>query len=376
MNFGGIIRLWYKKNLRDLPMRRTRDPYKIWIAEVIMQQTRINQGLPYYHAFLDAFPDVASLAAAGEDEVLKKWQGLGYYNRARNLQEAARDIEKRFGGHMPSDYEGLLSLKGVGKYTAAAIASFCYGEAVPAVDGNVARVISRLFGVEEAVNSSAGEKQIYALAQALMDETLGEKTNSTTDSQLPTDPRLGSTPAGIFNQAMIEFGAMWCVPVSPDCGGCPLKEHCEAYGRGRVDQLPAKVPKKKPVDRWICFYIVIYKGEIILTRRGTDDIWKSLYQFPLSEWDVPPAESEMLELWPSLFAPALPPAFSLKGISPEIKHQLSHQTLHARFIHLELLEWPRELPEGWMKISMDRVDDYPVPRLINRYMESSNFFYL
>jgi len=354
MKFGGIIRSWYKKNLRDLPMRRTRDPYKIWIAEVIMQQTRMNQGLPYYHRFISAFPDVATLASAKEDEVLKLWQGLGYYNRARNLQEAARDIEKRFGGHMPSDYEGLLSLKGVGKYTAAAIASFCYGEAVPAVDGNVARVLARLFGVEEAVNSPAGEKLILALAGEEMD----------------------SEDAGTHNQAMIEFGAMFCVPVSPDCELCPLGDHCEAYGSRQVDRFPVKLPKRKPVDRWMRFYIILHEGECILIRRGTGDIWKSLYQFPSVESDIVLSESGMMERWASLFAPAPPPAFSLKHTSEEIKHALTHRTLHARFVHVEIQEWPEVLPDGWKKISMDRLDDFPVPRLINRYMESFNFSYL
>jgi len=372
MKFGGIIRGWYKKNKRDLPMRCTRDPYKIWIAEVIMQQTRINQGIPYYLDFISAFPDVASLAAASEDEVLKKWQGLGYYNRARNLKEAARDIMERLGGEMPQSYEGLISLKGVGKYTAAAIASFCYGEPVAAVDGNVARVLARLFGVELPVNTPAGEKQILALASELMD---------------PQD-------AGNHNQAMIDFGAMLCVPVSPDCEKCPLKNHCEAYGSRRVDQLPKKIPKKKPVDRWIWFYIIIYKGEtmykgetiyngetiykgeIILTQRGTETIWKSLYQFPAMESASPCSETEMLNRWTSLFAPASPPAFSLKKISPEIKHQLTHRTLHARFFHLEIEEWPRELPGGWMKISVDRLADFPVPQLIKRYMESINFSYI
>jgi len=351
MKLDEIIREWYKKNKRDLPIRQTFDPYRIWIAEVIMQQTRLNQGLPYYHRFIEAFPDVHSLATASEMEVLNLWQGLGYYSRARNLQVAARDIEERFEGHMPSDYEGLLSLKGVGKYTASAIASFCYGEPVAAVDGNVSRVIARLFGVEEPINSSAGARQIDLLAMELLDHK---------------DP-------GTHNQAMIDFGAMMCVPVSPRCEECPLSVHCEAFGSRRVDQLPAKIPKKKPVDRWIWFYIIICKGEIVLTRRGTDEIWKSLYQFPAEESDTPLSETGMMDRVASLFLPPSPPAFSLKKISPEIKHQLTHLTLHARFIHLELERWPETLPGPWIKIFPDNMDDFPVPRLINRYMESFNF---
>ena len=331
-------------------MRQTMDPYRIWIAEVIMQQTRLNQGLPYYHRFIEAFPNVQTLASASEIEVLNLWQGLGYYSRARNLQEAARDIGERFEGHMPSDYEGLLSLKGVGKYTAAAIASFCYGEQVAAVDGNVSRVIERLFGVEEAINSSAGARQIDTLAAELLD---------------PEDP-------GTHNQAMIDMGGMICLPVSPRCGECPLSLHCEAFGSGRVDRLPLKIPKKKPVDRWIWFYILIGEGEIVLTQRGTDEIWKSLYQFPAEESDTPLSETGMMDRAASLFA-LPPPALSLKKISPEIKHQLTHLTLHARFIHLELERWPKRLPEAWIKIFPYQMDDFPVPRLINRYMESFNF---
>lgn len=332
-------------------MRLTKDPYKIWIAEVIMQQTRLNQGLPYYHRFIEAFPNVQMLASASEMEVLNLWQGLGYYSRARNLQEAARDIEERFGGRMPSDYESLLSLKGVGKYTAAAIASFCYGEPVAAVDGNVSRVIARLYGVEEAINSSAGARQIENLAAGLLD---------------PEDP-------GTHNQAMIDMGAMICVPVSPRCGECPLSDFCEAFGSGRADRLPMKIPKKKPVDRWIWFYIIICKGEILLTQRGRDKIWKSLYQFPAEESATPLSETGMMDRAASLFLPASPPALSLKKISPEIKHQLTHLTLHARFIHLEVERWPKSLPEPWIKIFPGQMDDFPVPRLINRYMESFNF---
>jgi len=358
MNLDGIIREWYKKNKRDLPMRHTFDPYRIWIAEVIMQQTRLNQGLPYYHKFIETFPNVHSLATASEMEVLNLWQGLGYYSRARNLQAAAQHIVEQLGGQMPGDYKGLLGLKGVGKYTAAAIASFCYGEPVAAVDGNVSRVIARLFGVEEPINSSAGARQIDTLAGELLDRK---------------DP-------GTHNQAMIDFGAMICVPVSPRCGECPLSEFCEAYGSNRVDQLPVKIPKKKPVDRWIWFYIIRCKGKIALMQRGSKEIWKSLYQFPAEESDTPLSETGMMDRAASLFAPASPteipaspPAFSLKKISPEIKHLLTHLTLHARFIHLELERWPDTLPEAWIKIFPTQMGDFPVPRLINRYMESFNF---
>lgn len=339
MKIGGIIREWYKKNRRELPWRSTRDPYRIWLSEVILQQTRVNQGLNYYIEFLNSFPDVHTLALAGEDEVLKKWQGLGYYSRARNLHQAARDVVAHFGGTLPRTYEGLLTLKGVGRYTAAAIASICFGEPRAVVDGNVSRVIARLFGVEEPVNTGAGARTIESLAMELLDRD---------------DP-------GNHNQAMMEFGALQCVPVSPDCGNCPLLDHCEAAGSQRVAQLPVKIPRRRPVERWMYFYIIIYRGETILVKRGTGDIWKSLYHFPVVESDLP-LDHEGLE------EPIIVNA-GIRKISDPIRHQLTHRTIIARFIHVEPLEWPRPLPGGWIKISLEQLDDFPVPRLINRYLD-------
>jgi len=346
MKFGGILRGWYKKNKRDLPWRYTRDPYKIWLSEVIMQQTRVNQGLKYYLEFVKTFPNVASLAAAHEDEVLKKWQGLGYYSRARNLHQAAKDIDSQMGGKFPDNYEGLLGLKGVGNYTASAIASICFGEPKAVVDGNVSRVVARLFGVEEPINSTSGGKTITSLADQMLDRN---------------DP-------GTHNQAIMEFGALQCVPVSPNCSICPLAEQCNALLSGRVFQLPVKIPKKKPKKRWFYFYIYRCNGKIILTKRGTEDIWKSLYQFPGIESDEALTEKMVIE---NVVTSSLP--FSILKISPEIKHQLTHRTILARFIHVDLQQWPEELPPGWIKISLDQVNDYPVSRLINRYMESAIF---
>jgi len=348
MNFGLIIRGWYKKNLRELPMRRTRDPYKIWVSEIIMQQTRMNQGIPYYLRFIEAFPAVADLAAAPEDSVLKLWQGLGYYSRARNLQESARYIMEHLDGKIPGDFEGLLKLKGVGRYTAAAIASICYDEPCAAVDGNVSRVIARLYGVDDPVNSTGGARQIQALAQEMLDHG---------------DP-------GTHNQAMIDFGAMQCVPSSPPCPSCPLAAGCHANLTGRVDLIPAKIPKQRPKKRWFYFYLILYKGNIILTKRGEKDIWRSLYQFPVLEPESPLPEKELLDAGiPAQLASRLQKV----SLSGPVTHQLTHQSIHARFIHLEMSSLPDNLPADWIQVPLQEVDQYPVPRLIHRYLESVKF---
>lgn len=352
MKFGIIIREWYKKNVRELPMRQTRDPYKIWISEIVLQQTRMNQGLPYYLSFIETFPDVASLARASEDEVLLKWQGLGYYNRARNLQWSARYIMEQLGGTIPGDFQGLLKLKGVGRYTAAAIASFCYNEAVAAVDGNVARVIARLYGVEDPVNSTSGSRQIEALAQELLDAD---------------DP-------GNHNQAMIDFGALQCTPSSPKCNTCPLSDSCFAYLRGKVDLIPLKNPGRKAQLRWFYFYIISHKDRVILTKRGDQDIWKSLYQFPVRESLSPVSEEELLgHLMSNSAFGGLSARVIKTSLSATIPHQLSHRTIQARFIHAEVSSLPSKLPEGWLLVEHKNLDSYPVPRLIQRYLESFKF---
>lgn len=366
-----IIREWYEKNRRDLPWRSASDPYRILLSEVILQQTRISQGINYYHRFLETFPDVKALAEAEEEQVLKVWQGLGYYSRARNLHQAAGQIVRQFGGKLPGNYNHLLGLKGVGPYTAAAIASICFGEPRAVVDGNVARVLSRLYGVEDAVNSTAGARSIARLADELLDRD---------------DP-------GTHNQAIMEFGALQCIPSKPDCPACPLNASCIALHTGRVERLPVKNRGRKPVERWMYFYIIRCGREIILTRRGTDDIWGGLYQFPLVESGTELGDEEILRrlqtllngnhpgpVVPSGAAPVLPgpghPERTIEKISRTIRHQLTHRSLRARFIHVTIDRWPEPLPAEWTKISSGRLDDFPVPRLINRYMEVVRNSYL
>ena len=362
MNLSGIIHGWYEKNFRELPMRSTRDPYRTWVAEVILQQTRMDQGLPYLKNFLHSFPDVRALASAREDEVLRVWQGLGYYSRARNMHASARYILDQLGGEMPGSYLELLKLKGVGKYTAAALASWCYGEPVAAVDGNVARVIARLFGITEAVNSPAGEKNVQKLAEELLDRN---------------DP-------GRHNQAMIEFGALQCVPKSPPCQLCPLSAAggCEARLQDRVDQIPVKLKNKKPSDRWFYYYVIRSGRETVLVQRSGKDIWEGLYEPPMIESEGPRSEEEIVEQMLPLILRESEAAYGLGPgtgrrligeLSAPLRHQLSHQTIHARFLQVELDHLPHPLPERWRPVALEELERFAMPRLIHRYLDSSNF---
>ena len=350
MKISEILHDWYEKNKRDLPWRHTSDPYRVWLSEVILQQTRVNQGLDYYLAFLDSFPDIFALAEAPGDRVMKLWQGLGYYTRARNMHATAREVAEKMGGEMPRRYEDLLKLKGVGRYTAAAIASICFGEPRAVVDGNVARVISRLYGVEKPVNGTEGGKVIASLAEELLDRE----------------------QPGVHNQALMEFGSLQCVPAGPDCGGCPLSRLCVARKTGRVDRLPVKIPKRKPAGRWMYYCILRCGGETILTRREENDIWKSLYQFPLLESEGPLEDGVLLARMEKDLLPA-GMRITLEKISPPVKHQLTHRTIHAKFVHADTDRWPDPLPGGWRRIPADRLHDFPFPRLIHRYLEVLNF---
>jgi A/G-specific adenine glycosylase len=370
MNFGVIIRGWYEKNKRVLPWRLTTDPYAIWISEVILQQTRIDQGLAYYLRFMENFPDIGSLARAGEDRVLKIWQGLGYYSRARNLHHTAKYISKHLGGIFPATYQELLELRGIGPYTAAAIASICFGEPRAVVDGNVSRVIARLYGVDEPVNRPPGTRLVARLAQQLMDEAAVAGPRAVQESPAAYSRSGGASLPGIHNQAMMEFGALQCIPLSPRCGECPLAGGCSAYATGRVGQLPVKIRGRKPVNRWFYFYVITSNGETVLEKRGNTDIWGSLYQFPLVESTSERTEQEALEEISRILGER---ETTLRSFSPPVRHQLTHRTIFARFIHLEVSSLGQGLPGGWIVVPADRMDQYPVPRLIHRYLESVNF---
>ncbi len=342
MTFSHKILAWYAGHKRELPWRKTRDPYKIWLSEIILQQTRVAQGVPYYEAFLEAYPGVYDLAAAPEREVLKLWQGLGYYSRARNMHATARDIVSLHGGDFPRDYQGLKALKGVGDYTASAIGSICFGLPLPVVDGNVYRVLSRYFGVDLPIDGTAGIRYFKELAAAVMD--VGDIRD--------------------YNQGIMEFGAMQCVPKAPDCGRCPLAGSCVALREGRVGELPQKTGKK--TSRLRHFNYLVYldsQGSTLMEERKGPGIWRHLYQFPLieSREELFPGELESQ----LLSEPGLPPvdSLSLYNDSP-IVHKLSHQRLHAKF-------WvgrtDRVLEEG---VRWGELQDYPVPVLIADFIKT------
>ncbi len=265
---------WFSFHKRELPWRSTRDPYKIWLSEIILQQTRILQGIDYYQRFIEKFPTIFDLANASEDEVLKLWQGLGYYSRARNLHYTAQFIVNNFNGRFPTDYKTILSLKGIGHYTAAAISSIAFDQPYPAVDGNIYRLISRYFGIKSPVDTEKGKKEVIEIAKELM-----PKKN-----------------AGFHNQALMEFGALQCIPKSPNCKICPLYDSCYAVKHNLQNELPLKTKKTKQRTRYFYYYLIEYKNSIYFEKRETNDIWKNLYQLPLLESVEELSESEILNL--------------------------------------------------------------------------------
>ncbi|MEM9023161.1 MAG: A/G-specific adenine glycosylase [Bacteroidota bacterium] len=350
MEFHESLREWYLKNHRDLPWRANRDPYQIWLSEIILQQTRVDQGIGYYHRFLEQYPTVNDLAGASEDAVLKLWQGLGYYSRARNLHYTARFIRDEYGGKFPSNHAAIRQLKGVGDYTAAAIASFAFGLPHAAVDGNVMRVLSRIFGLDEPIDSTAGKKAITQLAHELID---------------PDDP-------ATFNQGMMEFGALQCVPRQPACPSCTFIDRCAAFATGRVADLPVKRKKTASRDRYFHYLVISWKGQLYLRKRTGKGIWQNLHEFPLVETPtaLEPDALPASESWQRIFAGTQP---VVKSVSPLFKHILSHQRIHARFWQITLPDaTPPKLEPDVFAIPADAFSQYAVPRLIERYMVGEN----
>ncbi len=341
--FGKTVMKWYDANKRDLPWRNTKDPYLIWLSEIILQQTRVDQGLPYYSAFAKNFPDVKSLAKANENRVLKLWQGLGYYSRARNLHATAKQVTKNYKGKFPADYNELLNLKGVGPYTAAAIASLAFELPHAVVDGNVYRLLSRYFGIKDAIDSTEGKKKFSKLANQLIDE---------------------KNP-GTFNQAVMEFGAIQCKPVNPDCNLCPLQNSCYAYFQKQVSSLPVKSKKTLVRSRHFNYLVIHYKNTVYLNKRAGNDIWKGLYDFPLIETKDKKSETEIfssLELKTILEATE----FNVHSVSKFYKHILSHQQLHARFVEIEIGKPLKS--KTLIKANLKELEKYALPRLVERYI--------
>lgn len=341
---------WYEKTKRDLPWRNSQDPYKIYLSEIILQQTRVAQGINYYHKFLEKFPDIFSLAKAENDEVLKIWQGLGYYSRARHLHETARFIAFENKGNFPSTFAEILTLKGVGEYTAAAVSSMAFNEAVAAVDGNVKRVISRLFLVENEINSTQGKKIIKKLAGEILD---------------PKNP-------GRHNQAIMELGALVCLPTKPLCTACPLNTSCLAFTENKVAEHPVKYNNTTVKDRFFIYLVIKSEENIWLKKRENKDIWRGLYEFPLIET---PGLVEFAD-FPALIADALrtkPENISIHKISQIIIHKLSHRNIICRFLHISVSGDLDLSPESYISVNSHRFDDYAVPKLIERYISRSGF---
>lgn len=340
--FSEILLNWYSQNKRDLPWRHSKDPYIIWLSEVILQQTRVDQGLPYYRRFIERFPNVTSLAEADEDEIFKLWQGLGYYNRARNLHTAAKQIVKEYKGKFPVRYEDVINLKGVGEYTAAAVMSFAYDEPYAVVDGNVYRVLSRVFGVEDFMDTSSGKKIFRQLADELLDR------------QFP----------GIYNQAIMDFGALQCVPSSPVCTSCPLIDKCHAYNYDKVNLLPVKKGKTTVRNRYFHYFDIRYEGNAFLRKRELKDIWSGLYEFPLIETKKELSFEELMRTKEYKEQFKETDGIVLKQ-SHSFKHILSHQVIYANFYQVEVSAFGDERFET---VKEDSLHDYAVPKMIDNYL--------
>lgn len=348
MQLVHLVTQWYFVCKRSLPWRETTDPYAIWVSEIILQQTRVAQGLEYYYRFLERFPSVFALADASEEEVLKIWQGLGYYSRARNMHAAAKDIVFHRSGAFPATYAHLLSLKGVGPYTAAAVASFAFQEAVPAVDGNVHRVISRLFGISDPVGSSAFNKQMSALACEMMDKDRPD----------------------ISNQAWMELGALVCTPARPDCPKCPLMDRCLAFESGMQGFFPVMAKKAAVQSRFFHYLVISFRGDVFIRRRPSGDIWQGLYEFPLIEAPAHLSLSEILNredvrLWIGEPEPLV------LDREAKYRHRLSHQLLHVVFFEISLFSEP-VLPSDFIRVSWDQIGEFAVSGLIDGYLLHRN----
>ncbi|MCL6273993.1 A/G-specific adenine glycosylase [Muricauda sp. 2012CJ35-5] len=341
MSFSQIILEWYGVHKRDLPWRTTINPYNIWLSEIMLQQTRVAQGIPYYNKFLEAFPTVHDLARAPEEKVLKLWQGLGYYSRARNLHTTAKIIVDTYSGEFPTTYKEVLTLKGIGDYTASAIVSICFNQPEPVVDGNVYRVLARYFGVDMPINSTSGIKYFKSLAREVMDiENIRD-----------------------YNQGIMEFGAIQCAPKSPDCDVCPLNHACVALKEDRVRELPVKLKKAKIKSRYFNYLVFIDEhGKTLWEQRKGKGIWQNMYQFPLMETDQSVDVSKIREL-------------AVKNIGVDVGrvtlyntdviiHKLSHQHLYTQFW---VLESTTPLTNG---ISWQSIFDFPVPVLISDFIKT------
>ena len=344
MNFNHELQQWYQLNKRDLPWRNTSDAYVIWLSEIILQQTRVEQGLPYFNRFVEQYPNVNEFANADEGAILKLWQGLGYYSRGRNMLKTAKVIRDSYNGRFPDSYDQLIKLKGIGEYTAAAIASFAANEAKAVVDGNVYRVLARYFGIDEPINSTKGKRTFQKLAESLINK------------QQP----------GLHNQAIMEFGAMLCRPKNPACGICPVKQACYAFLHNAVNSLPVKLNKIKVRERYFNYFLVLDGEKILLNKRNDKDIWANMYDLPAVESDALLHADEVVAL------PFLTEFFgtevTITSISAPVKHLLTHQRLFVRFIKLNVL--PVKMKETWFFASTENIKNLAMPKIIYIFIEN------
>ncbi len=381
-SFSNTILSWFRENGRELPWRETKNPYAIWLSEIILQQTRIAQGREYWERFMAQYPTVQDLAAAHEDEVLKLWQGLGYYSRARNLHTAAKQIVAL--GHFPDTLEGIKQLKGVGDYTAAAIGSFAFDIPAAVVDGNVYRVLARYFGIDTPINSTQGKKEFAALAQSLLPSS---KASDFLSLSSASDSLSSSSPVAAYNQAMMDFGAIQCTPQSPKCLLCPLAETCEAMRTNRVAELPVKQKTMKVKTRHLSYIYIRCNGMTAIHRRGEGDIWQGLWE-PFNASDITEATASIASAQASLSSTKTSPSSAklspfkselaaslhlsnvdgLQLLAQNVKHVLTHRILFADFYLLETEARP-QLPDDYIWIKEEEIEDYGIPRLIELMLE-------
>lgn len=345
--FAQKLLKWYKINKRDLPWRQTSDPYKIWLSEVILQQTQVIQGLNYYQKFVNQYVSIRNLANAPSDEVMKLWQGLGYYSRARNLHAAAKSIVKEQKGIFPKTYQSIRQLKGVGDYTAAAIASFAFNLPYAVIDGNVYRVLSRVFGINEPIDTTTGKKYFAELANELLPEkNIAE-----------------------YNQAIMEFGAIYCRPSKPDCPNCIFNSKCKAFASHKVEELPVKSKKIKIKKRYLNYVVLLHKGNAYICKRTQNDIWQGLYEFVLIEMqDLCKADDILAHKKIKQLLKGN--TYKVKNASKIYKHVLSHQHLYTQFITLEISK-PLQTP-ALKKVKLTELHKYALPRLLEKFIKDNN----
>jgi A/G-specific adenine glycosylase len=347
--FADKIINWYAENGRQLPWRDTDNPYYIWLSEIILQQTRIEQGRSYYEHFVTEYPTVRHLAEASEEQVLKSWQGLGYYSRARNLHAAARHIAFDLDGKFPCTYEGILSLKGVGRYTAAAVASFAFGLPYPVIDGNVYRLIARLYRITTPI----GTNQAYNEFERVLLHLIDEKR------------------PGLFNQALMDFGSMYCKPVGCDCANCIFMQECLAYRDGMVAELPIRRQAVKIKVRYFYYFDIRWDTPlptIVVQQRGEGDIWQGLYELPLYESERPLAASTLLKQLGAVLQDWTGEVPRSLKVGLSLKHQLTHRTINAQFVRAIFDRRPAKMPEKMRAVELSEVKYLPISRLIDRYL--------